>query len=90
MKPDVVFFGENVPRARVERAWDMFAEGDVLLVAGSSLTVFSGRRFVLAAAEQQKPIVVLNQGPTRADEIAHLKVDARLGEVLPAIAAALN
>jgi NAD-dependent SIR2 family protein deacetylase len=89
MKPDVVFFGENVPRARVEEAWRLFGDGDLLIVAGSSLTVFSGRRFVLRAVEERKPVVVLNAGPTRADDVATLKVDARLGEVMPAIVRAV-
>lgn len=89
MKPDVVFFGENVPRARVGEAWSLFDDGDVLVVAGSSLTVFSGRRFVLRAVEEGKPIVVLNAGPTRADDVAAFKIGARLGDVMPALAAAV-
>lgn len=89
LKPDVVFFGENVPRARVDRAWELFDEADVLLVVGSSLTVFSGRRFVYRAVERDVPVGVLNLGPTRADDVATVKLEARLGEALPAIAEAL-
>ncbi|HEY8483763.1 MAG TPA: NAD-dependent protein deacetylase [Longimicrobiales bacterium] len=89
MKPDVVFFGENVPRERVEEAWRLFAEGDVLLVVGSSLAVYSGRRFVHRAQEVGIPIAIVNIGPTRADEIAAVKVEGRLGLVLPAVAEAL-
>ncbi|HEX2204610.1 MAG TPA: NAD-dependent protein deacetylase [Longimicrobium sp.] len=89
MKPDVVFFGENVPKARVDEAWRLFDEGDVLLVAGSSLAVYSGRRFVYRARERGVPIAVVNLGPTRADESAAVKVEGRLGEVLPALAGAL-
>lgn len=89
MKPDVVFFGENVPKGRVEEAWHLFADGDVLLVAGSSLTVFSGRRFIYRAQEQGVPVAVVNMGPTRADEVAAVKVEGRLGTVLPALADSL-
>lgn len=90
IKPDVVFFGENVPREWVDDAWRLFGEGDVLLVAGSSLTVYSGRRFIYRAQEQGMPIAVANLGPTRADDVAAAKVEGRLGDVLPALAAALR
>ena len=86
IKPDVVFFGENVPTATVEQAWSLFAEGEVLVVAGSSLTVYSGRRFIYRAQKEGMPIVILNQGPTRADEMAATKVEGRLGELLPDLA----
>ncbi|MFW6201413.1 MAG: NAD-dependent protein deacetylase, partial [Gemmatimonadota bacterium] len=79
VKPDIVFFGENVPRDRVDRAWRLFEEGDVLLVIGSSLAVYSGRRFVYRARKEDVPIAVVNIGPTRADEDAAVKVEARLG-----------
>lgn len=86
LKPDVVFFGENVPKERVERAWRMLDAAAALLVVGSSLTVFSGYRFVVAAARAGKPVVVVNRGETRGDKDATLKVEAPLGEVLPAVA----
>ena len=89
LKPDVVFFGENVPRERVDEAWRLYAEGDVLLVVGSSLTVYSGRRFIDRAQEDGVPITVVNLGPTRADKVAAVKVDGRLGEVLPGVVDAL-
>jgi NAD+-dependent protein deacetylase sirtuin 4 len=89
MKPDVVFFGENVPKPRVEAAWRLYDDGDVLLVAGSSLTVYSGRRFVHRAEQQGVPVVVVNMGSTRADDCAVAKVDAPLGRVLPQVADAL-
>jgi NAD+-dependent protein deacetylase sirtuin 4 len=89
VKPDVVFFGENVPRERVEEAWRLFAEADVLLVVGSSLTVYSGRRFIYRAQEEGVPIAIVNIGPTRADEVAAVKVEGALGRVLPALAEAL-
>jgi len=83
LKPDVVFFGENVPRDRLTQAWDLFDQGDVLLVVGSSLTVYSGRRFVLKAQERAMPVAIVNVGPTRADDVAAAKVDGCLGLVLP-------
>jgi NAD-dependent SIR2 family protein deacetylase len=90
LKPDVVFFGENVPRPVVDDAWRLFDEGEILLVAGSSLTVFSGRRFVLRAAERGIPVAILNVGPTRGDDLAELRVEGRLGEALPRLLRALG
>jgi len=89
VKPDVVFFGENVPARTVEEAWSLFAEAGVLLVAGSSLTVYSGRRFVYRAQQEGVPVAVVNLGPTRADEVAAAKVEGTLGLVLPRLADAL-
>ena len=85
LKPDVVFFGETVPRELVDQAWALLAEAEVLLVVGSSLTVYSGYRFVRRAAEQRMPVAIVNQGPTRGDGHATLKVEARAGRVLPAL-----
>lgn len=90
IKPDVVFFGENVPAERVEDAWRLFAEADVLLVAGSSLTVYSGRRFIYRAQQDGVPIGIINIGPTRADEMAAAKVEGPLGCILPQLAEALR
>ena len=90
MKPDVVFFGENVAAAVVAEAWRVFEEGDVLLVTGSSLAVYSGRRFIDRACREGVPVAVVNRGPTRADEIAAVKVDGALGVLLPALAEALG
>lgn len=89
LKPDVVFFGENVPKERVDRAWHMLEQAELLLVVGSSLTVFSGYRFVVRAAKEQKPVVIINNGPTRGDRDAALRVGGWLGEVLPPLAALL-
>lgn len=89
LKPNVVFFGESVPRPVVERAFEILDESGALLVVGSSLAVFSGFRFVKRAAERGVPIGVLNLGPSRADDLASVRVDARAGAVLPALAAAL-
>lgn len=85
LKPDVVFFGETVPASRVARCFDLVRRARSLLVLGSSLTVMSGRRFVLRAAKQGIPVAIVNQGPTRGDGYAAFTVDAPLGEVLPAL-----
>lgn len=90
LKPDVVFFGENVPKARVERAYDALAKARLLLVAGSSLMVFSGYRFARTAAKNGVPIVIVNQGRTRADEFAHFKFEANAGEFLDDLVARLS
>jgi len=75
-KPDVVFFGESVPIPRVELALSQLADSEVLLIAGTSLTVNSGYRFAKQAALAQKPIVIVNIGPTRADSLAIAKIEA--------------
>lgn len=90
LKPEVVFFGGKVPDATVEAAWELFSEGEVLLVVGSSLTVYSGWRFVRRAHEQAIPVALVNLGPTRADEVAAAKVSAAAAELLPALATALG
>jgi NAD-dependent SIR2 family protein deacetylase len=87
--PDVVFFGGSVPRATLDAAWAMFDRAEALLVIGSSLTVFSGFRFVRRAAERGVPIGILNRGPTRGDDHAAVRLDARAGVALPALARAL-
>ncbi|XP_062853975.1 NAD-dependent protein lipoamidase sirtuin-4, mitochondrial [Trichomycterus rosablanca] len=83
LKPNVTFFGDSVDRKIVQFVHDRLAECDAVLVAGSSLQVFSGYRFLLAASERRLPVAILNIGPTRADHLAELKVGARCGEVLP-------
>ena len=83
LKPDVVFFGENVPRDRVQQAFALVESAGSLLVLGSSLTVMSGYRFVLRAAKLGVPVAIVNDGTTRGDAQATVKVDGRLGEVLP-------
>ena len=85
VKPDVVFFGENVPRPRVDRCFELVERARSLLVLGSSLTVMSGLRFVRRAAAIGTPVAIINQGQTRGDELATLLVDAPLGQVLPAL-----
>jgi NAD-dependent SIR2 family protein deacetylase len=89
LKPDFVYFGENVPKDRVQRAYSMVDEAGALLVAGSSLTVMSGLRFVRHAAKTGKAIVIINRGPTRGDEFASLKVEAGVSGALAWLAAEL-
>jgi NAD-dependent SIR2 family protein deacetylase len=90
LKPDVVFFGENVPRPRVEACYALAGEASSLVVLGSSLTVMSGFRYVRHAAKRQLPVVIVNQGPTRGDAYAAAILDAPLGQALTALVAALG
>lgn len=85
LKPDVVYFGERVPRERVEASFEMLNSASALLVLGSSLHVFSGRRFVAHAVNAGKPVAIVNQGPTRGDDLATLRLDAPLGQTLSAV-----
>lgn len=82
VKPDVVFFGEAVPRERVEAATRAWQAADAVLVVGSSLMVYSGYRFVNAAARAGKPVAAVTLGRTRADPLLTLKVDAPCHEAL--------
>lgn len=86
LKPEIVYFGENVPRERVERAYALVDGADALLVAGSSLTVQSGLRFVRRASQTDKPIVIVNRGVTRGDPLATVKVDAGTTPTLTTLA----
>src|SRR6185503_3387442 len=90
LKPAVVFFGENVPRARVVAALSALAAADALLVVGSSLMVFSGFRFCLAARELGKPVAAVNLGRTRADELLSLKVASDCGPALREVVESLG
>lgn len=82
LKPDIVYFGESVPKDRVAQAYSLVDDADALLVAGSSLTVFSGLRFVRHAAAAGKPVAIVNRGTTRGDEFAAVKLDAGCSELL--------
>ncbi|HLV19351.1 MAG TPA: NAD-dependent protein deacetylase [Polyangiaceae bacterium] len=90
LKPNVVFFGEAVPRDVVARSHALVDRADALLVVGSSLAVYSGFRFVRAAAERRLPIAMVNLGPCRGQELSALQIDARAGELLPLVAARLG
>jgi NAD-dependent SIR2 family protein deacetylase len=86
VKPDVVFFGETVPAPRVRSCFELVESARLLLVLGSSLTVMSGRRFVLRAAKLGTPVAIVNRGGTRGDAYATFTIDAALGTVLPELA----
>lgn len=89
LKPDFVYFGENVPKERVERSYAMVDDADALVVAGSSLTVMSGLRFVRHAAKDRKPVIIINRGQTRGDDKATIKLEAGVSEALGWLAAEL-
>ncbi|WP_329520311.1 NAD-dependent protein deacetylase [Spirillospora sp. NBC_01491] len=89
LKPDVIFFGENVPPPRVRDCYALTERAGVLLVLGSSLTVMSGLRFVRRAAGAGIPVVIVNRGPTRGDDLARLNLDLPLGSALTGLVAAL-
>ena len=85
LKPDVVFFGENVPRPRAQACYDLVESAAALVVLGSSLTVMSGFRYVRHAAKCGMPVVIVNQGATRGDPYATATLDAPLGPTLSAL-----
>ncbi|MFH9728936.1 NAD-dependent protein deacetylase [Streptomyces sp. NPDC017260] len=90
LKPDVVFFGETVPPRRVEHCRTLVRAADSLLVLGSSLTVMSGLRFVRQAAQDGKPVLIVNRDPTRGDRYARTRVALPLGTALTTVAARLD
>lgn len=90
LKPDIVYFGESVPKDRVEQAYSMVEDAEALLVAGSSLTVYSGYRFVRHAAAHDIPVGIINRGSTRGDDLATVKVEAGCSEMLTLLAGELR
>ncbi len=90
LKPKVVFFGEDTAPGPVNRAWALLDETDALLVTGSSLTVYSGFRFVRKAAQTNQPVGIVNLGETRGDPLAQVRVDGKTGVVLPRLAKAVG
>jgi NAD-dependent SIR2 family protein deacetylase len=90
LKPDVVFFGENVPGERYAHAREALERADALLVAGSSLMVYSGFRFVRLAHEAGLPIAIVNRGRTRGDEFAELKIERDVGSTLSEAVASIT
>ena len=89
LKPDIVYFGETVPPERVAAACALVEDADALLVAGSSLAVQSGLRFVRHAASAGKPVAIVNRGTTRGDRYAAVTLHAGTSEVLAALVALL-
>ena len=90
LKPDIVYFGESVPKELVAQSYSLVEQAEALLVAGSSLTVFSGYRFVRHAAAIGIPIAIINRGPTRGDDLATVKVDGGCSELLVLLASELT
>ncbi|QZT61079.1 NAD-dependent protein deacetylase [Mycolicibacterium austroafricanum] len=86
LKPDIVYFGESVPKERVAQAFSLVDGADALLVAGSSLTVYSGYRFVRHAAAAGKPVAIINRGRTRGDDLADVKIDNGCSPMLALLA----
>jgi NAD-dependent SIR2 family protein deacetylase len=86
LKPDIVYFGESVPKDVVQQSFSLIDAADALLVAGSSLTVFSGYRFVRHAAALGIPVAIVNRGPTRGDDLATVKVNGGCSELLTLLA----
>lgn len=90
LKPDIVYFGESVAKDVVEQAYSLVDDADALLVAGSSLTVFSGYRFVRRAAARGIPIAIVNRGKTRGDDLADVKIDNGCSPILSLLASELD
>ena len=86
LKPDIVYFGESVPKERVEQAYSLVDDAEALLVVGSSLTVYSGYRFVRHAAAASMPVAIINRGPTRGDDLATVKIDNSCSPMLALLA----
>lgn len=82
LKPDVVFFGDSVPRDRVSFVNECLKESDAVLVLGSSLQVYSAYRFIVATHEQNIPLAIVNIGATRADDLATIRVHAKIGKIV--------
>jgi NAD-dependent SIR2 family protein deacetylase len=89
LKPNIVYFGESVPKDRVAQAYTIVEDADALLVAGSSLTVFSGFRFVRHAVARGIPVAIVNRGHTRGDDLATVKIDAGCSPMLALLAGEL-
>jgi len=82
LKPDIVFFGDNVPRDTVENVKDTVENSDALLILGTTLTTFSAYRIVLQAVDTKKPVAIVNIGKSRADELINLRIEGRCGDIL--------
>lgn len=82
LKPDIIFFGDNVPRDTVENVKDNVESSDALLILGTTLTTFSAYRIVLQAVDAKKSVAIINIGKTRADELMNLRIEGRCGDIL--------
>lgn len=83
MKPNITFFGDNIPFKRVQQVKQLVTASDSLLILGSSLSVFSSYRIVLQAVEERKMVAIVNIGTTRADELVNCKITTKCGDILP-------
>lgn len=83
LKPEIVFFGDNVPKDRAERLANLVCISDLLLVIGSSLQVYSGYRVLLHSHDLGTPIAIVNIGSVRGEDKAQLKISAKCGDVIP-------
>jgi NAD-dependent deacetylase sirtuin 4 len=81
-KPNIVFFGDNVPKPRVDFVYSQITASDCLLVIGSSLHVYSGYRFIVRANELGKPSAIINIGKTRGDKFASVKLSGKASDIL--------
>jgi NAD-dependent SIR2 family protein deacetylase len=90
LKPEVIFFGEFVPSGVFDQAASLISRSDALVVAGSSLVVNTGMRLVNLAHKKRIPIVVINRGPTKADRLATVRIDAGTSETLEALVEGLR
>ena len=90
LKPDVVFFGDNVPAPTVEQAFALVDAAEALVIVGSSLAIYSGFRFLQRAVARGVPVGLVNVGECRGTELMTVRVEALAGEVLPRVAAALG
>lgn len=85
LKPDIVFFGDNVPHDKVQNVKANVESSDALLILGTTLSTFSAYRIVLQAIDAKKPVAIVNIGETRADKVVNLRIEGRCGDVLPKI-----
>lgn len=90
LKPEVIFFGEFVPTGIFDQAASLISRSDALIVAGSSLVVNTGMRLVNLAHKKKIPIVIINRGPTKADRLATVRIDAGTSETLDALVEGLR
>lgn len=85
MKPDVVFFGDNVPKLRTVHVSEEVSKSSAVLILGSSLSTFSAYRIILQCKEEKKPLAIVNIGKTRADNDVDLKISTKCGDILPEV-----
>lgn len=90
LKPEIVFFGDNIPKVRAERLANLVCNSDSLLILGSSLQVYSGYRILLTSQDLGSPIAIVNIGSARGEDKAQLKISAKCGDVIPKLFSSQN